>query len=67
MKKELVCATPKNVDSFTLLSSAVGPGFEFKDFKLIPQSELLIKFPQHHEIIQEFTREHPHPNSSLKN
>ena len=38
-------------DSFSLVGCMVSPGFEFTDFELFTQSELLEKYPQHKEII----------------
>jgi uncharacterized protein len=38
-------------DSFSLVGCMVSPGFEFQDFELFTQEELLRKYPQHKEII----------------
>lgn len=37
---------------FALVSCVVTPGFEFEDFELFTQAELLNDYPQHSEIIQ---------------
>lgn len=41
-------------DSFGLASCVVTPGFEFKDFELAKQEELLSKYPQNKELIKRF-------------
>lgn len=38
-------------DAFALVGCMVAPGFEFEDFELFTQAELLAKYPQHEEII----------------
>jgi uncharacterized protein len=38
-------------DTFSLVGCMVSPGFEFRDFELFTQEELLQKYPQHREII----------------
>ena len=63
---KLVCAIPKDPDSFTFLSTAVGPGFELRDFKLAQRDDLLARFPQHHDLILRFTREVPQPAMGMK-
>lgn len=43
-------------DSYSLVSCTVAPGFDFRDF-ILPQRETLVKlFPEHKEVIAEFTR-----------
>ena len=37
---------------YALVSCAVIPGFEFSDFKLFTQEELLAKYPEHRDIIE---------------
>lgn len=46
------CTAP---DSFTLVSCVVSPGFDFADFELATRQQLLSYFPQHQQIIREFT------------
>ncbi|MCR9171679.1 MAG: cupin domain-containing protein [bacterium] len=43
-------------DSFALVSCTVSPGFDFRDFVLPSREELTSLYPQHKEIIAEFTR-----------
>jgi hypothetical protein len=38
-------------DTYSLVGCMVSPGFEFKDFELFTQDELLLNYPQHEEII----------------
>lgn len=38
-------------EGYALVSCTVIPGFDFKDFKLFTQKELLAMFPQHEKII----------------
>ncbi len=38
-------------DTCSLVGCMVSPGFEFRDFELFTQKELLEKYPQHQEII----------------
>lgn len=39
-------------DTFSLVGCMVSPGFEFEDFELFTQSELLKIYPQHKEVIE---------------
>ncbi|NAS29409.1 hypothetical protein GTQ40_00350 [Flavobacteriaceae bacterium R38] len=43
-------------NSFSLVGCTVSPGFDFNDFKLAKREDLILKFPQHKEIITKFTR-----------
>lgn len=45
-----------NQNDFTLVGCTVSPGFDFKDFELSKREELLEQFPQHSEVISNFTR-----------
>ncbi|WP_252504505.1 cupin domain-containing protein [Sporosarcina sp. Marseille-Q4943] len=38
-------------DTFSLVGCMVSPGFEYKDFELFTQEELLLKYPQHKDVI----------------
>lgn len=38
-------------DTFSLVGCMVSPGFEFRDFELFTQDELIQKYPHHDEII----------------
>lgn len=44
-----------NTDSYALVSCSVSPGFDFSDFILPTRKELSNLFPQHKELINEFT------------
>lgn len=44
-------------ENYSLVSCVVVPGFEFTDFKLFTQKELLEKYPTHHEIIKKLAFE----------
>lgn len=41
--------------SFALLGCTVAPGFDFEDFELGKKSELLGKYPQHKQLIEELS------------
>jgi len=47
----------KSSGDFSLVSCVVAPGFDFADFKLHHKAELLQKYPQHREIIDELGME----------
>ena len=40
---------------YALVSCAVAPGFDFRDFELFSTEELLAKYPDHKEIIERLT------------
>lgn len=42
-------------NSYSLVSCSVSPGFDFEDFELFKQADLLEQFPHHHEIISKLT------------
>jgi hypothetical protein len=42
---------------FSLVGCMVAPGFDFEDFELFTQNELLEKYPQHEQIIKKMTYE----------
>jgi uncharacterized protein len=44
-------------DTFSLVGCMVSPGFEFEDFELFSQDELLEMYPQHVEIIRKMAYE----------
>jgi uncharacterized protein len=46
---------PAPGSSFVLKGCTVSPGFDFKDFEMAKQIELLQQFPQHAMIIQQLT------------
>ncbi len=41
--------------SYTLISCTVAPGFDFEDFELATQRQLIADYPQHREIIELLT------------
>jgi len=43
-------------DGHSLVSCSLGPGFEFADFELGNQDELLQEYPQHESLIMAMTR-----------
>jgi predicted cupin superfamily sugar epimerase len=43
-------------DSFALTGCTVAPGFDFRDFQMPKQTELINLFPQHINIIKRLTR-----------
>jgi len=43
-------------DAFALVGCTVSPGFDFRDFELADQDSLIDEFPEHAELIGEFTR-----------
>ncbi|UKS24950.1 cupin domain-containing protein [Paenibacillus sp. HWE-109] len=44
-------------DTFSLVGCMVAPGFDFQDFELFTQDELLAQYPQHQEIIKRLAYE----------
>lgn len=44
-----------NDNGFALVSCAVAPGFDFRDFELFETSDLLKDFPEHEDIIRRLT------------
>lgn len=48
-------STVTDENSYSLVSCAVAPGFDFKDFYLYERKELLALFPQHNSIIERLT------------
>lgn len=41
---------------YALVGCTVSPGFDFSDFELARRSELIQSFPQHSDLIEQFTR-----------
>ena len=44
-------------DSYALVGCTVAPGFDFQDFTLAKRKKLIEQFPQHSDLITEFTRD----------
>lgn len=42
-----------NADDFSVVSCSVTPGFEYEDFELLTQQQLLTLYPQHKDIIMQ--------------
>lgn len=56
-KNTIFGSSIRSEDSFSLVGCMVSPGFEFKDFELFTQKELLQKYPEHKEIIMKMAYE----------
>jgi predicted cupin superfamily sugar epimerase len=50
-------ATVDDPGSYCLVGCTVAPGFEYEDFELGEQRELIEQYPQHRSIIMKLTRE----------
>ena len=48
-------STVNNENSYSMVGCVVSPGFDFNDFKLFNNEELLQEFPQHQSIINKLT------------
>lgn len=47
---------PANENSFSLVGCTVAPGFDFADFEMANQEELLLQYPQHGEWVKHLCR-----------
>jgi predicted cupin superfamily sugar epimerase len=47
----------KDGKSFALVGCTVAPGFDFDDFELARREELARHYPQHRQLIEQFTRD----------
>ena len=57
VKKDTIFgSTVEAPHSYGLVSCAVAPGFDFRDFELFERKELLELFPDHVEIVTKLTR-----------
>ncbi len=52
-KNTIFGSSIKDRETFSLVGCMVSPGFEYQDFELFTQEELLLKYPEHKEIIME--------------
>lgn len=52
----LFAASVDNPESFTLVGCNVSPGFDFDDFEMPSQIQLMEKYPQHKRIIKLFSK-----------
>ncbi|MDX1444680.1 cupin domain-containing protein [Lishizhenia sp.] len=48
-------STVSEENSYSFVSCAVAPGFDFQDFKLYSEEDLLARYPEHAEIIKRLT------------
>ncbi|MFJ7678648.1 cupin domain-containing protein [Peribacillus sp. NPDC097198] len=56
-KNSIFGSSVREEDTFSLVGCMVSPGFEFQDFELFTQEELLSKYPQHREVIMKLAYE----------
>ncbi len=54
-KDTIFGSTILNDEGYALVSCAVAPGFDFRDFELFTAEQLLLKFAAHSEIIERLT------------
>ena len=50
-KNSIFGSSVTDKDTFSLVGCMVSPGFEYQDFEMFTQDELLAKYPQHKDII----------------
>ncbi len=43
-------------DSYSFVGCTVTPGFDFEDFVLANRQDLMIKYPDHHDLIKQLTK-----------
>ncbi len=46
----------KEQSGYSLVGCTVAPGFDFDDFELANRQELVDQFPEHNEVIKQYTR-----------
>lgn len=51
-KNTIFGSTVLQKEAFSLVSCAVAPGFDFRDFELFERATLLAAYPEHREIIE---------------
>lgn len=56
-KNSIFGSSVMDEDTFSLVGCMVSPGFEFQDFELFTQEELLSKHPQHQDVIMKLAYE----------
>jgi len=54
-KNTIFGSTVDSLNSYALVSCAVAPGFDFRDFELFEREELLELYPEHEEIVARLT------------
>ena len=56
-KNSIFGSSVMDKDTFSLVGCMVSPGFEYKDFELFTQNELLLEYPQHKDVIMKMAYE----------
>ncbi|WP_454193291.1 cupin domain-containing protein [Paenibacillus sp. Marseille-Q7038] len=56
-KNSIFGSSVMDEDTFSLVGCMVSPGFEFRDFEMFTQDELLATYPEHKEIIMKLAYE----------
>ena len=54
-KDTIFGSTVLNKNSYSLVSCVVSTGFDFKDFELFSEEQLIVDFPHHQNIIKKLT------------
>ncbi|MGM0944115.1 MAG: cupin domain-containing protein [Bacteroidota bacterium] len=54
--KVIFGSTVDAADSYALVSCAVAPGFDFRDFELLERKDLLAQFPENEDIIFQLSK-----------
>ncbi|MFD2565434.1 cupin domain-containing protein [Aquimarina rubra] len=47
----------KDVEGYSFVGCTVSPGFDFEDFELASKDDLVSQYPDHSEIIMQYTRQ----------
>lgn len=56
-KNTIFGSSVEDADTFSLVGCMVAPGFDFADFELFTQTELLADYPQHEAVIRKMAYE----------
>ncbi|MFC5528082.1 cupin domain-containing protein [Cohnella yongneupensis] len=56
-KRAIFGSSVRDKDTYSLVGCMVAPGFDFQDFELFTQQELLAQYPQHSEVIRKLAYE----------
>lgn len=56
-KNSIFGSSVMDEDTFSLVGCMVSPGFEFRDFEMFTQDQLLATYPEHKEIIMKLAYE----------
>ena len=54
-KHTIFGSSVKDANTFSLVGCMVSPGFDFLDFELFSQDDLLEEYPNHSEIVRKMT------------